>query len=44
MQMKSLENINVALGEIDHPLTSYLSFGKYLKISENTIRVNVSYL
>ena len=38
------ENINVALGGIDQPPSTYLAFGKYLKRSGNTIRTYVSYL
>ena len=36
-------NINVALGGIDQPSTTYLAFGKYLKRSENTTTMYVSY-
>jgi len=32
----------VALGGIDQPSTTYLAFGKYLKISGSTIRMYVS--
>jgi hypothetical protein len=41
---KLKENSNVALGGIDKPLTTYLTFGKYLKRSGNSIRIYVSYL
>jgi len=34
----------VALGGIDQLSTTYLAFGKYLKRTGNTIRMNVNYL
>ena len=44
MQMKLQENINVTLGGIDQPSTTYLVFGKYLKRNGNTVRMYASYL
>ena len=43
IQMKIQENINLALGRIDQPSTTYLAFGRYFKRSGNTIWTYISY-